>query len=52
MKADEEITAMKVLDPGHSYSFENIDGPGVTILRFVKRQGKGYPEMKVRSQES
>jgi hypothetical protein len=37
---------MKVLDPGHEYRLSTIDDPyGVeTIaLRFVKREGEGYP---------
>lgn len=28
---------MKVLDPGHMYLLDEFDGPGVQVLRFVKR---------------
>lgn len=34
---------MKTLDPGHFYALDLIDGRGETFLRFVKREGKGYP---------
>lgn len=38
---------MKVLDPGHMYDLDELDRnhsslPGV-VLRFVKREGDGYP---------
>lgn len=37
---------MKVIDPGHVYALRILDGgdpPGVERLRFVKREGLGYP---------
>jgi hypothetical protein len=34
---------MKVIDPGHTYSLRSLDGNGDVRLRFVKRQGPGYP---------
>src|SRR5947207_924247 len=34
---------MKVIDPGHTYSLRSLDGDGDVRLRFVKRQGPGYP---------
>lgn len=34
---------MKVLDPGHVYELGHLDGPGTSILTFVKREGDGYP---------
>src|SRR5271157_4800434 len=34
---------MRILDPGHSYVLDHIDGLGKTTLRFVKREGEGYP---------
>lgn len=34
---------MKVLDPGHDFSLDNLDDIGKTRLVFVKRMGEGYP---------
>ena len=34
---------MKVLDPGHSYELEHLDGHSTTHLTFVKRCGDMYP---------
>lgn len=37
---------MKVIDPGHTYALDVLDGESSTepeILRFVKREGEGYP---------
>ena len=34
---------MKVLDPGHSYRLDNLDGFGTQMLDFVKRVGEDYP---------
>jgi len=34
---------MIVLDPGHRYQLEHLDGVGTEILSFVKRQGENYP---------
>ncbi len=34
---------MRVIDPGHTYELDNLDGPGKTILSFVKREGEGFP---------
>jgi len=34
---------MKVIDDGHEYLLDNLDGEGVTPLLFVKREGDGYP---------
>jgi hypothetical protein len=35
---------MKVLDPGHMYLLDSIDGTAVhDTLQFVKREGEGYP---------
>jgi hypothetical protein len=34
---------VKVLEPGHLYELDNLDGPGVQVLRFVKRVGEKYP---------
>lgn len=30
---------MKVIDPGHKYEVENIDGSGKQVIQFVKRRG-------------
>lgn len=35
---------MKVLDPGHLYSLETLDGKELSVLRFVKREGSKYPD--------
>lgn len=34
---------MKVLDPGHRYELESLDGDARQILAFVKREGGHYP---------
>lgn len=34
---------MKVLDPGHMYELDSLDGREPFILRFVKRKGERYP---------
>jgi hypothetical protein len=34
---------MRVLDPGHEYEIDNIDGEGKQRIVFVKREGEGYP---------
>lgn len=34
---------MKVIDPGHVYEIEGLDGSESQIIYFVKRQGKNYP---------
>lgn len=39
---------MIVIDPGHVYKLNSLDGPmssggKLDILQFVKREGKGYP---------
>lgn len=34
---------MKVLDPGHDYLLEPIDGGEPQRLTFVKREGRNYP---------
>lgn len=34
---------MKVLDPGHVYVIAEYDGGGTQNLRFMKREGPGYP---------
>lgn len=34
---------MKVIDPGHVYGMDSIDGGEVQFLRFVKREGERYP---------
>jgi len=34
---------MRVLDPGHRYALRHLDGPSEEYLRFVKREGEGYP---------
>lgn len=34
---------MKVLDPGHYYLLDSLDGGSPVALYFVKRQGPGYP---------
>lgn len=34
---------MKVLDPGHYYELDSLDGCFVNALVFVKRQGAKYP---------
>lgn len=34
---------MKVLDPGHRYELAHLDGEGMSVLQFVKREGDKYP---------
>jgi hypothetical protein len=34
---------MRVFDPGHKYLLYHLDGPGSTVLQFVKREGDNYP---------
>src|SRR4030095_12291812 len=34
---------MKVIDPGHKYELDNLDGSLKTSLTFVKREGNKYP---------
>lgn len=34
---------MKILDPGHCYSLNSLDGECEQTLTFVKREGPGYP---------
>jgi hypothetical protein len=34
---------MKVIDPGHLYLLESLDGDFPQELRFVKREGEHYP---------
>ncbi len=34
---------MRVLDPGHVFELAHLDGDGIQQLRFVKREGIGYP---------
>ena len=37
---------MDVLDPGHNYKLNCLDGDAFIELRFVKRKGKKYPGNK------
>jgi hypothetical protein len=34
---------MKILDAGHRYQLDHLDGDNVTELTFVKRSGAMYP---------
>ncbi len=34
---------MQILDEGHLYHLNHLDGDGTELLRFVKREGLGYP---------
>lgn len=34
---------MKVIDPGHEYLIEALDGGASQTIRFVKREGPNYP---------
>ncbi len=34
---------MKVIDPGHEYELDSLDGAYYQCLRFVKREGGHYP---------
>lgn len=35
---------MKIIDPGHDYELDSLDGPFPQRLVFVKREGAKYPE--------
>lgn len=37
---------MKVWDAGHIYSLQSLDGGDHELLRFVKREGPGFPGNK------
>jgi len=34
---------MNIIDPGHHYILDHLDGDSVEELRFVKREGPGFP---------
>lgn len=34
---------MKIIDPGHKYELNHLDGNSKSILTFVKREGTKYP---------
>jgi hypothetical protein len=34
---------MKVMDAGHKFELDHLDGNGCEVLTFVKREGDGYP---------
>jgi hypothetical protein len=34
---------MRVIDPGHQYALQHLDGDGEELLTFVKREGLRYP---------
>lgn len=34
---------MTIIDPGHHYILNHLDGDSVGELRFVKREGPGFP---------
>lgn len=34
---------MTELDPGHEYLLDSLDGEFLQVIRFVKREGTGYP---------
>lgn len=34
---------MKVIEAGHTYGLQSLDGGDWEVLRFVKREGEGYP---------
>lgn len=34
---------MKAIERGHTYHLQSLDGGDVELLRFVKREGEGYP---------
>lgn len=34
---------MIVVDPGHTYLLDHLDGDNQSILAFVKREGEGFP---------
>ncbi len=42
-KKDEGKYVMKVLDPGHTYSLDQLDTDGTKYLKFVKRVGDKFP---------
>lgn len=37
---------MKVIEAGHTYALQSLDGGDWELLRFVKREGPGYPGNK------
>ena len=37
---------MKVLDPGHKYQLNPLDGDNIQFLTFVKREGEKFPGNK------
>ena len=34
---------MRIIDPGHLYALDHLDGNLEELLTFVKREGEGYP---------
>lgn len=34
---------MKIIDPGHKYELDHLDGINKSILTFVKREGNKFP---------
>lgn len=34
---------MRIIDPGHQYALDHLDGNLEELLTFVKREGSGYP---------
>jgi hypothetical protein len=34
---------MKILDAGHKFELDHLDGYGKQVLTFVKREGEGFP---------
>ena len=34
---------MRIVDPGHQYALDHLDGSMEELLTFVKREGEGYP---------
>lgn len=34
---------MRIIDPGHYYQLLTLDGDDIQYLRFVKREGPGFP---------
>lgn len=34
---------MQIIDPGHKFLLDNLDGTAFSMLTFVKREGLGYP---------
>lgn len=43
MKGTEGHLKMKVIDPGHDYVLQSLDGEAPQRLTFVKREGPGFP---------